>query len=514
MSPRLHIKQTQSLVMTPQLMQAIRLLQMSSLELAAFVDSELLQNPLLTLRDDVAFERSGDDASGESDTETPDAGIVDLPGALGRTTDALTDAIDANAADMFPDADAPGEGRPDKAGNVDRDRFSSGAAGVFAGSSAGSDNDLPDWRENLPASQSLVATIEAGIAAAIRDPAKQMIALTLLADLDSAGYLGTSLAEIAQKLGADQASVESVLRQCQELAPAGVFARSLKECLALQLAERDRLDPAMQALLDNLDLLAARRIDALCARCGIDREDIEAMIAEIRELDPKPAQAFAEFRPQMVVADIFVRRAPTGGWALELNDETLPRVLVDRTYYAEIAGRLDAGDDKKFLTDCMQQATWLEKSLDQRARTILKVAAEIVRQQDAFLTHGVPHLQPLNLRTVAESIGMHESTISRATANKYMATPRGIFELKYFFSSSIPSTGDGDAHSAESVKHRIRKLIDNETPDAILSDDAIVGQLRPDGIVIARRTVAKYRDLMHIPSSAERRRAKQAASWS
>jgi RNA polymerase sigma-54 factor len=493
-SPRLQIKQTQSLVITPQLMQAIRLLQMSSPELAEFVDSELQQNPLLSLRDNTAFGRHGDADAGEADTEMPDAGITDLSGA-------------------FPDAGAPGEGRPEKNGNVDPDRKPPDAIGVSGRSAAGSGNEMPDWHENLPASQSLAATIEAGIAATIRDPAKQMIALTLLADLDSAGYLATPLPEIAENLGIDLEVVELVLRQCRELAPTGVFARSLKECLALQLAERDRLDPAMQALLDNLEMLAARRFDALGACCGVDREDLEAMIGELRELDPKPAQVFAEFRPQVVVADIFVRQAPGGGWALELNDETLPQILVDRTYYAEIAGRRGSESDKKFLTECMQQATWLEKSLDQRARTILKVATEIVRQQETFFTHGVSHLRPLNLRTIAESIGMHESTISRATANKFMATPRGIFELKYFFSSSVPSAGGGDGHSAESVKHRIRKLIDNEASDAILSDDAIVGHLRPEGIVIARRTVAKYRDLMHIPSSVERRREKQAASF-
>jgi RNA polymerase sigma-54 factor len=512
LSPRLHVKQTQSLVITPQLMQAIRLLQMSSAELAAFVDTELQQNPLLLRRDGTAFERDENPAAGDADSEMPDAGIVDLQGALRQTAESLSDAIDVSTADMFPDASVFGEDRSSGTGIVDRDRAPRGVPGVSGRPAAGSSDEMPGWQENLPGSQSLVATIEAAIAAAIGDRTRQLIALTLLADLDGAGYLGTPLAEIAEKLGTGREVVESVLRQCQELAPTGVFARSLKECLALQLAERDRLDPAMQALLDNLDMLADRRIDALGACCGVDREDLEEMIAEIRELDPKPAQAFAEFKPQFVVADIFVRQAASGGWALELNDETLPRVLADRTYYSEVVGRLGAGDDKKFLTECMQQATWLEKSLDQRARTILKVATEIVRQQDAFLTHGVSHLRPLNLRMVAESIGMHESTISRATANKYMATPRGIFELKYFFSSSIPSTGGGDGHSAESVRHRIRALIDNERPDAILSDDAIVEHLRPDGIVIARRTVAKYRDLMHIPSSVERRREKQATS--
>jgi RNA polymerase sigma-54 factor len=511
LSPKLHIKQTQSLVITPQLMQAIRLLQMSTPELAEFVESELQQNPLLSRYGDAEFDRRGGPGIGEADTELPDGGIVNLPDALRQSTDQLTDAIDVSAADMFPDIGAPGDGRPDRTCNPDRDRVLPGAAGVSGRPAAGSNHVMSDRQENLPGSQSLVAMIETAITAVIRDPAKQLIALALLADLDSAGYLGTPLSEIAEKLGVSREIVESVLRQCRELAPSGVFAGSLKECLALQLAERDRLDPAMQALLDNLDMLAARRTEDLCACCGVDREDLEAMIAELRELDPKPGQAFAEIRPQIVVPDIFVRRTPTGSWAVELNDETLPRVLVDREYYAEVVGQVGAGEDKKFITECMQQATWLAKSLDQRARTILNVSAEIVRQQDAFLTHGVSRLRPLNLRAIAESIGMHESTISRATANKYLATPRGIFELKYFFSSSIPAAGGGDGHSAESVKHRIRGLIDNELPGAILSDDAIVDQLRPDGIVIARRTVAKYRDLMHIPSSVERRREKRAA---
>ncbi len=511
LSPRLNLKQTQSLVMTPQLMQAIRLLQMSAPELAEYVDSELQQNPLLSRRDDAVFEHGGDADAGDADAGSAEVGIVDLPGALRQTTDSLTEAIDIGAADMFPDVDAPGEGRPERGAIMDRGYVPASAAGVSARAGAGAPREGPGWHENLPGSPSLIATIEAAITAAIRDPARQMIALTLLGELDSAGYLSTPLSPLAEKLGVDCMLVESVLRQCQDLAPSGIFARSLKECLALQLAERDRLDPAMQALLDNLDKLAERRIEALCARCGVDRDDVEAMIAEVRALDPKPGQAFADLRPQTVVPDIFVRRDSGGGWTVELNDEALPRLLVDRVYYAEVGKRLAAGEEKKFLTACLQQATWLEKSLDQRARTILKVAAEIVRQQEAFLTHGVSHLRPLNLRTIAESIGMHESTVSRATANKYMATPRGIFQLKYFFSSSIPSAG-GDCHSAEAVKHRIRALIDNELPDAILSDDAIVDQLRPEGIVIARRTVAKYRDLMHIPSSVDRRRQKRSAS--
>ena len=511
LSPRVHIKQTQQLVITPLLMQAIRLLQMPSPELTEFVDSELQQNPLLLRREDTVSDREENPASNMTDRQSPDYPIAGRTGALPENPDLAADAIDVSAADMFPDAGAPGEGAPRAADGPDQHRMLRSATGVLGRRATRFSDDVSGWHEDLPGSTSLVATIEASIAAAIYDPKEQLIALTLLADLDEAGYLGTPLSELAENLGAGLGAVESVLRSCQNLAPAGVFARSLKECLALQLAERDRLDPAMSALLDNLQLLAERRFDALCEICGVDRDDLEEMIAEIKELDPKPAQAFTEFRPQVVVADIFVRPAPAGGWAVELNEETLPRVLVDRTYCAEIAGRLETNGDRKFLSECLQRASWLEKSLDQRARTILKVATEIVRQQGAFLEHGVTHLRPLNLRTVAESTGMHESTISRATANKFMATPRGIFELKYFFSSSLASADGGDSHSAEAVKHRIRRLIDNEWPDAILSDDAIAGRLRPYGIVIARRTVAKYRDLMHIPSSAERRREKQAS---
>jgi RNA polymerase sigma-54 factor len=235
------------------------------------------------------------------------------------------------------------------------------------------------------------------------------------------------------------------------------------------------------------------------------------MLAEIRALDPKPGLAFGHEPVAVAVADIVVREAGDGGWTVELNDEVLPRVLVNRTYYAQITGN-GSKLDRKYIVDCMQQASWLEKSLDQRARTILKVAGEIVAQQDAFLRHGVTRLKPLNLRAVADNVGVHESTVSRATANKYMATPRGLFELKFFFSTAIMSSGGGDDHSSEAVKHRIRQLVDAEPADAVLSDDAIVDLLQKDGIVIARRTVAKYRDLLKIPSSVQRRRQKRQAT--
>jgi RNA polymerase sigma-54 factor len=343
------------------------------------------------------------------------------------------------------------------------------------------------------------------------DPAQRLIGQYLIDMVDEAGYLSGDLGDVAEKLGAPIAAVESVLSVLQTCDPPGVCARNLAECLALQLKDRDRYDPAMRALVEHLDLLAKRDFAALKAVCHIDDEDLADMIAEIRHLNPKPGLAFSTAVIQPVVPDVFVRQGPDGGWLVELNSDTLPKVLVNQSYYAAVSKSAKTPTDKSYLADCLQNATWLVRALDQRAKTILKVATEIVRQQDAFLTHGVQHLRPLNLKTVADAIGMHESTVSRVTANKYMATGRGTFELKYFFTSAIAAADGGEAHSAEAVRHRIKQMIDGERPEDVLSDDTIVAKLRDAGIDIARRTVAKYREAMKIPSSVQRRREKQAA---
>jgi RNA polymerase sigma-54 factor len=342
------------------------------------------------------------------------------------------------------------------------------------------------------------------------EPAQRLIGAYLLDLVDEAGYVGGDLAPVAEKLGASVADVEGVLIRLQNFDPPGICARNLAECLAIQLRERDRCDPAMQALLGNIELLAKRDFGTLRRVCDVDAEDLAEMIVEIRRLNPKPGLAFGSALVQPVVPDVMVRSGPDGGWVVELNAETLPRVLVDQSYYAEVSKSARNAEEKSYLADCLQNATWLVRALDQRARTILKVSSEIVRQQEAFFAHGVQHLRPLNLRTVADAIGMHESTVSRVTANKFMATPRGIFELKYFFTSAIAAADGGDAHSAEAVRHRIKRLIDAEGPSAALSDDTIVEKLREAGIDIARRTVAKYREAMRIPSSVQRRREKQA----
>ena len=296
----------------------------------------------------------------------------------------------------------------------------------------------------------------------------------------------------------------------QAFDPPGVCARNLTECLSIQLREQDRFDPAMQALVGRLDLLAKRDLASLRRVCGVNDDDLTEMIAEIRRLNPKPGLAFGSTMVQPVVPDVYVRQSPDGTYIVELNSDTLPKVLVNQRYHAELTKNANNEGAKAYLAENLQSATWLMRALDQRAKTILKVSMEIVKQQDAFFMHGVQHLRPLNLKTIADAISMHESTVSRVTANKYVATSRGIFELKYFFTSAIAAANGGEAHSAEAVRHRIKQLIDGESVGDVLSDDTIVDKLRAAGIDIARRTVAKYREAMRIPSSVQRRRDKLA----
>jgi len=379
------------------------------------------------------------------------------------------------------------------------------------GSGGGQDGDY-NLESFVSEKLTLVDHLAKQMALAISDPASRMIGQYLIDMVDEAGYLNGDLDTVVDKLGASRRDVEAVLAILQTLDPPGVCARNLSECLAIQLKERDRFDPAMRVLVEHLDLLAKRDFSALRRLCGVDEEDLADMIAEIRNLNPKPGLAFGSTLVQPIVPDVYVRAAPNGTWQVELNSDTLPKVLISQRYYAQVSKGTRNDKDKTYLADCLQTATWLVRALDQRAKTILKVSSEIVRQQDGFFVKGVQHLRPLNLRTVADAIGMHESTVSRVTANKYMATSRGIFELKYFFTSSIASADGGEAHSAEAVRDRIRRLIDGEAAADVLSDDTIVDKLREAGIDIARRTVAKYREAMRIPSSVQRRREKQAAS--
>lgn len=480
LSVRLQGRQVQSLVITPQLMQAIRLLQMSGLELERFVANELEQNPLLDV------DEATDAAPKEDAPETPADTVVE-------SAEAASEAVDAEPADLYPEQVASDAGWTPSLGG--------GATGAAPLGDLGVDQTLPDR-------ESLEQLLERKIDAVFTAPADRAIALAVLAALDEAGYLTATPEAIAGNLGTDAEAVERVLSACQELAPSGIFARSLAECLELQLAERGEIEAPMRTLLANLEMLGAGETASLAALCGVGRAGLEGLVAEIRSLNPKPGLAY-DFEPvRTQVPDVFVRPGPDDDWIVELNDEVLPRLIVNNTYYARVSARC-AGAERTYVDECRDKAKWLKKSLEQRARTVLRVASEIVRRQEGFLTDGVSHLKPLNLRMVADALGIHESTVSRAAANKTIATPRGVFEFRYFFTGAIASTAGGEAHSAEAVKHRIRNMILEESPDAILSDDAIVAILSRQGVEIARRTVAKYRELMRIGSSVERRREKR-----
>ena len=487
LSARLELRQGQGLVITPQLQQAIKLLQLSNLDLEAFVDAELEQNPLLQ-RD-------------EGETAADGEPMAD-PLAPDFEADARAD-LDAVRDEVSPGeratGDTPDSTAADAGGAIDWSRAGQGGQGF--------DGDPSAMEDVHQGARTLAEHLRDQLAVCGLQGAEAVVAGVLIDAVDEGGYLRADLAELAERLGCGAEMIERVLGVLHGFEPVGVCARDVRECLSLQLRDRNRFDPAMAALLDNLPLLARRDHTALRQACGVDEEDLREMIAELKGLTPRPGAAFGAEPVQPVVPDVFVKASPGGLWHVELNTDTLPRLLVDQRYHARISAGARAEQDKIFVSECMSQANWLVKSLDQRARTILKVSSEIVRQQDAFLAYGVEHLRPLNLKTVADAIGMHESTVSRATSNKYLATPRGIFEMKFFFTSAIQSSEGGEAHSAESVRHKIRQLIDQEANLAgVHSDDRIVEILNEAGVDIARRTVAKYREAMRIPSSVERRR--------
>jgi RNA polymerase sigma-54 factor len=494
---RLEIRQGQSLVMTPQLQQAIKLLQLSNLELAEYCEAELEKNPLLERDEPGLREGERENVERQSPAEGADESLAreDFSKVADMDPSARDNMYDPDSTPSDPGA-ATGQPLTDWSGVKSANRF---------------DGDEDLLESTIADGGTLKDHLEQQVAIAALTPDDRLILLALIDSIDEAGYLRVGLDEIAARLGTEIEDVAAVLGVLQGFDPVGVGARDLAECLALQLKPKDRLDPVMATLLSRLDLVARRDVTGLAALCGVDTEDVTDMIAEIRELNPKPGLAFGAEPVAPVIPDVFVRVGPDGAWVIELNSDTLPRLLVNSRYFAQVNRNARDKESKTYLTECLNNANWLVKSLDQRARTILKVASEIVRQQDGFLTYGVRHLRPLNLRTVADAIQMHESTVSRVTSNKYIATPRGVFELKYFFTASIQAVNGAESHSAEAVRDRIREMIENEESRDILSDDRIVSLLTADGVNIARRTVAKYREAMRIPSSVERRRLKAGA---
>ncbi len=505
--------------MTPQLQQAIKLLQMSNVELAEYIEHEIEENPILEREDaEAVMDIDGGHTTRESGYDAAEASDTGDFGAEREDVRLSPDDPAYDDYDLLPDsadhATSKSIGDDDRALDTDYENTyepesaSDGAStdSLMWNAPGGGFNDDLNSLENFAADgpklrDDLIAQIQIDF----EDPLEMMIASRLIEMLDANGWLAGDLEPVAVALGCDLAKVEGTLALCQKLDPPGVFARSLSECLALQLRAKDRLDPAMQALIDNLGLLGKRDFVLLRKLCGVDTADLLQMVTEIKKLNPRPASLYDHDIIQPVVPDVFVRRSAEG-WLVELNADAMPRVLVNTRYYAVVSRQARSASDRAFLADRLQSANWLVRALHQRAETILKVAAQLVKQQEAFLERGVAYLKPLTLRDVAEAVGVHESTVSRVTANKYLGMSQGIFEMKYFFTSAIGLNKDGESRSAEAIRFRIKSLIDGEKPELVLSDDRIVDILREEGIEIARRTVAKYRDAMRIPSSVQRRR--------
>ncbi|GHC79916.1 RNA polymerase factor sigma-54 [Limoniibacter endophyticus] len=434
LNTRLQLKQAQSLSLTPQLLQSIRLLQMTRQELEQFLSGEAEKNPFLEVK--------------------------------------LDSSRDVN--------------------------FRQAASGSGEGF---------DFTQ-VPESRSLRQHVREQIALTFPDKRRLAIAFALADNLDDDGYLRFDKKAFCTEMGFAADEVDRVWATCKGFDPAGIFASDLRECLSLQLLAARRLTPAFQLLLARLDLLAQRDYGKIARLCGVGSAQLADMVKIIRSLSPRPGHAFSQDNAIPVIPDVIVSRSQEGDWRVEIEDSALPRVLLDRSYARRVSRNMNSVE-KQFVADCLQNGSWLSRSLDQRMRTILAVATEIVRQQQRFFDLGVSGLRPLNLKVVAEAIGMHESTVSRVTSNKYMMTPRGLFELRYFFTGAVNGTDGADAHAAQSVRDQIRRLIDQESPDHILSDDMLVDALKKEGVDIARRTVAKYREAMDIPSSVQRRREKR-----
>lgn len=503
------LRQSQQLVMTQQLQQSIKLLQLSAIELQEFIDEELEKNPLLTKEDQDSDaptlpEEMGDEAADAAVSESASEAEV----MRGETREIDVSDKDYSVTESLEDESFGGEwteGDTVRIGEVTAGAH--GSAGGYEGDDEGYGVESASAREKT-LREHLIEQIHMDIA----DPVEQRIAEQLTDMLDDAGYLREDTSALADALGLNRAEMDAMIARLQQFEPVGVFARNLSECLKLQLVDMNRFDPMMEILLANLEMIGSGELKALQKKCGVDAEDFAQMLADIRRCNPKPAMGFAVEAPQAVIPDVLVRRAKNGGWHLELNPDALPRVLVNRHYAANVKARAGDKEAKKFMTEQMANANWLIKALDQRANTILKVATEIVTQQDKFLQHGIRFLKPLVLKDIAASVGMHESTISRVTTSKFMATPRGTLELKFFFTSSINASGGANDFSSKTVMFYIKELVNAEDPKDILSDDAIVKRLKDKNIDVARRTVTKYREEMGIPSSVVRRRQKSASA--
>lgn len=489
-TPKLEIRQSQSLLMTPQLRQAINLLQMSNLELGELIESELAANPLLEKESDAAYD----------DTPLPQT-IDDYPASQTSENDDDTPDIDYDS--QFDDSGSDREGY-----DITDSDYSWSDYNEKKSKSDSEDFDY--FEKKLADEKSLYRLISEQISLNLPKKIDQAIAFRLAEQLDAAGYFRGDVSKLAARLKISEEKIKNVLNVMKTFEPSGIFAEDLTECLAIQLKDQNRYDPQIAALLQNLPLLAEKKFKELKKICQAEDDDLLSMISDIKSLNPKPAADYTHDLTSYVIPDVFVRRDKSGNYRVELNLMSLPRLLVNRHYYSEIKNADNGKETKRFLKEKIGSANFLIKAMHQRAVTILKVSEEIVAAQRDFFEKGIEHIKPMALKDVAEKIEMHESTVSRVTANKYMHTPRGMFELKYFFSQAAVTFNGDEQTSTLSIKHKIKKMIDEEKADNILSDDKLVELLARQGIKIARRTVTKYREAMGIATSGQRKREKRS----
>lgn len=484
-TPRLEIRQSQSLLMTTQLRQAINLLQMSNVELSELIETELSQNPLLEREEDISEKEI--EKKEQSETEEPIETIEDY-------------GLDVDYDNEFDDFGSDRESYDNNGDYAFEDYSKTRQANIS--------EDFDFFEDKLSHIKSLYDFLKEQIYLAFKKNYDKIIALRLCEFLDDSGYFIGNTKKISSSLNIEEEKTLNILSKLKEFEPSGIFASSLAECLKTQLKDKNLFNEKIEILLNNLDLLANGNFAKIKNICKISTdEELASIIKNIKAQNPKPANKFFTENTQYIIPDILVRTNKNGDYIIELNPASLPRVLINQSYVSEIS-KLYNKEANKYIKKQLSSASFLVKALHQRATTILRVSEEIITRQKDFFKQGVKHLRPMLLRDIAEAIEMHESTISRVTTNKFMMTPRGLFELKYFFSSAAGSYSNDDTTSIISIKHKIKDIIDNESKSKILSDDKIVEMLASEEIKIARRTIAKYRDSMNIPSSSIRKKTK------
>ena len=480
---QIKMRQSQSLVMTPQLQQAIKLLQMTNLELCQYLENQQAENPFLEI--DTNTQESQND-----DYQTQD-----------ETSNLSDDMQSGKSISEDPSSNQDYENRYETELN-ERPKLDSPSP-ISKNTST---EDFDDYISNLASRpETLKEHVRKQISLELKESKDLLIASVLTDYLEPTGWLTTKIEEIANEINCHVDEVNGVLVKLQKLEPAGVFAKNLSECLKLQLEEKSLLSEGIKVLLDNLDLLAKGEIKQLIKITNFTQEEISQSIALIRSLNPKPGETFLYDETIQNSPDVIVTKG-RNGWVVELNKSTLPAVVIDENYISKMTLKKQDSNSSSYVADTIASARWLKRSVEQRNSTTLTIASAIIAQQEDFLKNGLSHLKPMVLRDIASNVGMHESTVSRVTTGLTIETPRGCFAMKYFFSVSLNSAENGESHAATAVRVAIKKLISEEPAKKPLSDEAIAIIMKKDGIDLARRTVAKYREIMKIPSSAQRRR--------